>query len=169
MRKMSSTLTFGAALAVVMILVAGDVSGLPANEKSTDGGQNAISRRLEGSWIVDLTIRDCVSSAAIETAPLMNSFMPGGVVISTPGVSPLAVSNGHGVWEHAGGQRFTATVVTFVFAPNGILVGATRGSRLIELSEDSNQFTTTDTFVLRDVHGNVIGSRCATGPGRRIE
>ncbi len=153
---------------VITLLLAGGLSAEAAT--SVEGIQAlGVPNRIVGSWIVDLTVRDCVSGVEIERTAALNSYTPGGIVITTPGVNPAVISNGQGSWEHAGGRTFPNTIMFFVFTPGGTLLGVTTGTRVTELSADGNEFTSADTLELRDLHGNVLGRRCATGIGRRIK
>jgi hypothetical protein len=150
----------GLALAVILLLAA---SQIPAS------GQNGKGRRIEGTWRVEITNRNCQTGEAIETIPGLHTFLAGGSMISTPAVSPTLLSTGHGVWEHVGGRSFANTVVLFRFNPDGTYAGTVTITRQIELGENSEELTSTDTAVATDPNGNVIGTRCATVVGRRLE
>ena len=161
MQKMNLRAISGLGLLVILILAGAQI---PAS------GNNGKGRRLEGTWRVQSTLRSCQTGAAIATQPLLNTFLSGGSMISNPSVSPSLLSTGHGVWEHAGGRNFINTVVLFQFNPaNGIYVGTITITRNIELAEDSDAFTSTDTAEAADPSGNVIETRCATTAGRRLE
>lgn len=90
-------------------------------------------------------------------------------MISNAGVSPALLSTGHGVWEFAGGRSFINTIVLFRFNPDGTYAGTATVTRNIELGENSDEFTSTDTAEAADPNGNVIETRCATTIGRRLE
>jgi hypothetical protein len=152
---------------VITLLLAGGLSAEAAT--SVEGIGAGVPTRIVGSWIVVLTVRDCVSGVELEQTAALNSFTLGGIVITTPGVNPAVISNGQGSWKHAGGRTFPNTIMFFVFTPGGTLLGVTTGTRVTELSADGNEFTSADTLELRDLDGNVLGRRCATGTGRRIQ
>lgn len=90
-------------------------------------------------------------------------------MISNPAVSPALLSTGHGVWEHAGGRSFINTIVLFRFNPNGTYAGTVTVKRVIELGENSDEFTSTDTAEAADPNGSVIETRCSTVSGQRLE
>jgi hypothetical protein len=152
----------GMALTIILVLAAIQI---PAS------GQNAKGRRIEGTWRVEVTARNCQSGAAIRTFPGLNTYLPGGSLIVTgASASPALISTGHGVWEHAGGRNFTSTVIFFRFNPDGTYAGTTKITRSIELdAADSDQLTSTESIELADPNGNVVGSQCATQIGHRLE
>lgn len=91
-------------------------------------------------------------------------------MLSDPAVPPAVLRTGHGVWERAGGLSFTNTVVLFRFNPmNGTYAGAVTIRRNIELGEQSDELTSTDTAEAADPNGNIIDTRCATTVGRRLQ
>ena len=159
MKKIYLKAITGIALAVIVVLGAAQI---PAS------GQNGKGRRIEGTWRVELTLRNCQTGAAIATQPGLNTFLAGGSMLSNPAVNPALGSTGHGVWEHVGGRSFTNTIVLFLFNPDGTYAGTVTVTRNIELGENSDEFTSTDSTVATDPNGNVIGTRCATTIGRRL-
>jgi hypothetical protein len=161
MKKIHLTTISGLALAAMFVLTAAQV---PAS------GQNGKGRRIEGTWRLEVTDRDCQTGVAIFTGPALHTYLAGGSMLSDPAVSPAILRTGHGVWEHAGGLGFTNTIVLFRFnLVNGAYAGTVTIRRNIELSENSDEFTSTDTAEAADPNGNVTGTRCATTVGRRLE
>lgn len=145
------------------------------------GGQNALGKRIEGTWHVEITLLDCQTGAPlIDPAtgqplphqPALNTFLAGGSMLSDPAVPPAALRTGHGVWEHTGGQRFANKVVLFRFNPmNGAYEGTVTVTREIELDASSDQFTANDVAEPSDPAGNPLPAltRCAFAVGRRLE
>jgi hypothetical protein len=160
MKKLSLKALSGVALAIILVLVAAQI---PAH------GQNAKGRRIEGTWRVVSTLRNCQTGAPIAAQPVLNTFLAGGSMISDASVSPALLSTGHGVWEYAGGRNFTNTVVLFRFSLDGTYAGTATVTRKIELGDNPDEFTSTDTAEAADPNGNVIETRCATTTGRRLE
>jgi hypothetical protein len=160
MKKMSLKAISGVALALILLLAAAQI---PAS------GQNGKASRIEGTWRVALTIRNCQTGAEIATAQGLNTFIPGGSMIGTPSANPALLRTGHGVWEHTGGQSFTNTVIFFRYAPDGTFAGTQKVTRQIEVAHGGDEFTSTDSFELADPNGNVVGGGCATGAGQRLE
>lgn len=144
------------------------------------GGQNALGRGIEGTWRVDITLLDCqtgspltdpVTGQPLPHQPALNTFLPGGSMLSDPAVPPGVLRTGHGVWQHVGGQRFANKVILFLFNPiNGAYEGTVTITRDIQLNASSDQFTANDVAEVSDPAGNPLpGSRCAFAVGQRIE
>ena len=133
------------------------------------GGENALARRIEGTWLVQATLRDCNTGAEIpnSTFPGLHTFLSGGAMLSNPATSGL--STGHGVWTHAGGDTFENTIHLFAFSPGGALAGIATVARDIVLSPDGGSLTSDDVSEFRDPAGNLIGSRCAAVTGKRLD
>jgi hypothetical protein len=161
MKKISSKAISGVALAVILVLAA---TQIPAS------GRHGKGSKIEGTWRIQLTFRDCQTGAAGPTHPTLNTFLDGGSMIATPSASPALVRTGHGVWKHAGGRNFINTIVFFGYNPtNGAFAGTQKVTRHLELEEGSDEFTSTDSFEMTDPSGTVISSGCATGRGQRLE
>ena len=161
MKKISSKAVSVTALAVIFALAATQV---PAS------GQNGLGSRIEGTWRVQLTFRNCQTGAALATVPTMNTFLDGGSMIATPSASPALTHTGHGVWKHIGGRSFINTLLLFVYNPTtGAFAGTQRVTRNLDLAEGSDEFTSTDSFETIDPNGIVTASGCVTGIGQRLE
>jgi hypothetical protein len=157
----------GKATAIVtlgMALVFGCIK-LPAQK----GGENALARRIEGTWLLQVTLRQCDTGAEIpnSTLPALHTFLSGGAMISN--VASGGLSTGHGVWTHTGGDTFINTIRLFAFAPSGALMGIATVVRDIILSPDGGSLTSNDVSEFRDLAGNLIGSRCAAVTGNRLD
>lgn len=157
----------GKATAVVTLVMALILASrqLPAQ----NGGENALGRRIEGTWLAQATLRQCDTGAEIpnSTFPALHTFVSGGAMLSNPATSGL--STGHGVWTHTGGDTFKNTIRLFAFAPGGALMGIATVVRDIVLSPDGGSLTSTDVSEFRDLAGNLIGSRCAAVTATRLD
>jgi hypothetical protein len=157
----------GKATAVVMLGIALTIAAgqLPAQK----GGENALARRIEGTWLLQATLRQCDTGAEIpnSTFPALHTFLSGGAMLSNPATSGLSM--GHGVWTHTGGDTFMNTIRLFAFAPSGALMGIATVVRDIILSPDGGSLTSSDVSEFRDLAGNLIGSRCAAVTGTRLD
>ncbi len=158
-------------LAVMLVLTAAQI---PAQTS----GQNALGRRIEGTWRVQITLLNCQTGAVLTDAmgnplppqPALNTFLAGGSMLSDPAVPPVVLRTGHGVWKHMGGRRFSNKVVFFLFNPvNGNYDGTVTINGDIDLEENSEEFTANDTAEAVDPSGNVIEVRCAIRVGERLE
>jgi hypothetical protein len=157
----------GKATAVVTLGIALIVAGrrLPAQ----NGGENALGRRIEGTWLLQATLRQCDTGAEIpnSTFPALHTFLSGGAMLSNP--ATIGLSTGHGVWTHTGGDTFKNTIRLFAFTPGGALAGIATIARDIVLSPDGGSLTSDDVSEFRDPAGNLIGSRCAAVTGTRLD
>lgn len=160
MKKTSFKAISGAALAVTLLLAA---SQIPAS------GQGRKAGRIEGTWRVVVTIRNCQTGAELITMPTLNTFIVGGSMIGTPSQNPVLLRAGHGVWEHNGGQNFTNTIIFFRYNADGTFAGTQKVTRHIEVAPGANEFTSEDSVELVDPGGNVVGTGCASGIGQRLE
>ena len=157
----------GKATAVVALGIALTfaVRQLPAQS----GGENALGRRIEGTWLLQATLRQCDTGAEIpnSTVPALHTVLSGGAMLSNPATSGL--STGHGVWTHTGGDTFKKTIRLFAFSSGGALMGIATVARDIVLSPDGGSLTSDDVSEFGDLAGNLIGSRCAAVTGTRLD
>jgi hypothetical protein len=156
--KTTAVVTFGIALTLAGGLLA-----------AQSGGEHALARRIEGSWMVQITHRQCDTGAEIpnSTLPGLHTFLSGGAMFSNPATNSL--STGHGVWTHTGGESFQNTIRLFAFSPTGTLAGIVTIARDIVLSPDGGSLTSYDVSELRDPAGNVLGTRCASATATRLD
>src|SRR5262245_6046754 len=142
-----------------------------ADAMAQTAGQHAQGRRLEGTWLLNVTLADCQTGVELPntTLPALHTYLADGSMLSNPAVSPAVLRTGHGTWQHTGGNNFTNTVVLFRFNPNGGYAGPVTVWRDIELSHDAAEQFSKDTAVATDLNGNVLEIRCAVVRGRRFE
>jgi hypothetical protein len=136
-------------------------------------------RRLEGTWRVEVTLRDCQTGAEIRPAtPALLTFAKGGTLTETTTVFPPAVrSPGHGFWEHTGAQTYSAVSDAFIFNPSApppsAWIGTQRLTQTIQLGDDPDELTSTASTVFFGPTGNPIPgfppAGCATGVAHRME
>jgi hypothetical protein len=165
-RNLKHFAAFGATAALVlagMLLALG--SGLKAGAQS-----DWQSGRIEGTWRVQLTVRDCQTGAALRTFPTLFIFAKGGTLTATTaGQSPALFTPNQGVWRHTGANTYSAVSEAFVFSPAGVWIQTHRLTRAIELSSDANEFTDTVALQIVDTNGNPVATGCGTSAGRRFE
>jgi hypothetical protein len=125
---------------------------------------------IVGTWTVQVTLANCQTGQ--EQGPMfpaLNTFLAEGSMLSDPASNPATVRTGHGVWTHAGGRRFTNTVVLFRFSVDGSYAGTQTVRRDITVSRDAAAFTARDTVTTSDPAGTVVDTRCAIGRGQRLQ
>jgi hypothetical protein len=150
-----------AALVLAGMLVLG--SGLTAWAQSEDAG-------LKGTWRLQVTVRDCQTRQALRTFPALFAFAKGGTLtVTTAGQLPSLSTPGLGVWRHTDGHTYSAVSEAFVFSPAGAWTQTHRLTRVIEISNDANEFTDTVALQIFDTNGNLILTGCATSVASRFE
>jgi len=159
MKRISLKAISGVALAIFLVLAAAQI---PVS------GQGK-ARRIEGTWRAQVRVLNCQTGAEIVTLSGLNTFLPGGSMISTVAINPALLSTGHGVWEHAGGRSFTNTVISLRFNPDGTYAGTEKVTRNIELDSSGDEFTSINSSEIADPAGNVIRTGCSTVTAHRLE
>ncbi len=136
-----------------------------SQEKSESKG-----KKLEGTWRVQVTIRDCTSGAALRTFPAFLTFAQGGTLTeTTTGFPPALRTPGHGIWEHLGGRSFRAVSEAFLFSPAGGWIGRQRLTQIIEIGNHGEELNSNATNEIFDVNGNLTVTGCATATGSYFE
>ena len=153
--------------APIMIVGCLLASGAPARAQSEDGGSH---NGLQGTWRVQVTVRDCQTGAVLRTFPALFAFAKGGTVTNTTaGQSPALFTPGFGVWRHTQGRTYTAVLEAFVFSPDGVWIQTNRFTRSIELDGDADEFTDSINLEIFDTSGNLIVTGCGTSVATRFK
>jgi hypothetical protein len=129
------------------------------------------ARAIEGTWLVQLTFRNCADGTVLRSGFGLNTFVPGGTMLGTPSSPVAAVRTGHGVWQHVGGSRFFNRMGLWAYdTQTGALLGLRVVSRNIDVSPDSDEFTATDTEQVYDptTLAPIGAQTCIAGVGRRV-
>lgn len=141
-------------------------AGEVVNHSSPYGAQ---SSKLEGTWRVQVTIRDCQSGVELRTFPAMLTFAQGGTLTeTTTGFPPTLRTPGHGFWQHTGDHTYTAVSEAFLFSPTGVWTSTQRLTQTIEIGDDPDQLTSTATNEIFDTNRNLLLSGCATAIANRL-
>ena len=174
---LSQTLTTRrmATLGLMVTLLAG--VGGPGLAQSSYSDSSGL--RIEGTWLVQVTLRNCATGAPLGSVNSIVTFAPGGTLIETPGgvsFAPGQRSDGQGFWRHAAGHTYTqrfAALIRFDTPPNpptspGFLAGWQTLSHTVELLDPDNM-RSTGTNEFFDASGNSYRSGCSTAAGRRFK
>jgi len=170
MKSRNMNMLAGLALIVAVVLTATTfrapvLGAAPALEDSESHGG-----KLEGTWRMQVTIRDCASGAALRTFPAFLTFAQGGTLTeTTTGFPPALRTPGHGAWEHLGGQTYRAVSEAFLFNPAGVWTGRQRLTQIIELSKDGEEMNSNATNEIFDTNGTLTVNGCATAVGTYFE
>lgn len=164
-----------ATLGLMITLLAG--AGGRGSAQSSNSDSSGL--RIEGTWLIQVTLRNCATGAPLGSVNSIVTFAPGGTLIETPGgvnFAPGQRSDGQGFWRHAAGhtyaQRFVA-LIRFDTPPNpptspGFLAGWQTVTHTVELV-DADNLSSSGTNELFDMNGNLYRSGCSTAVGRRFE
>jgi hypothetical protein len=126
------------------------------------------TRRIEGTWFTQVSIRDCQTGAELRTFPALNTFAEGGTLSdTTTGFGQAQRSPGLGFWEKTGRDSFRAVSVAFIFNPAGVWTGTQRLTHTLRIGPDQLTFNTSNRIV--DLNGVPLVSGCASAVARRLE
>jgi len=171
MKLREKQLVAGSALMVALILV-GTSLGTRALVATAQKLEKTLSqeKRLEGTWRVQVSIRDCTSGAVLRTFPAMLTFAKGGTLTeTTTGFPPALRTPDHGVWSFFGEHSYTGVSEAFLFNPAGVWTGTQRLTQSIEIGQDGDELNSTASNEIFDINGNLILTGCATAVGSRFE
>ncbi len=151
-------------LAILTLAIVAHSSVLAQSAAGDDG------RGLEGPWNVQVSRINCQSSAVIDTAPAMLTFMRGGTMIDVgTRISSALRGTGQGFWRHDSGGHYTADFQFFRFNPDGTLAGRQVVRQQIDLNRSASAFSVYATAQVLDVNGNILANNCSKGEGARFE
>jgi hypothetical protein len=160
MRKQTLKAISRASLAILVLAVFGQmwVSAEAQNEQG-----------LVGSWDLQVTLRDCDTGTPLVTFAAINTYNQGGTMNQAsrhpPGAAP---SGGHGVWSHTTGRDYSAAFRFFGFTSAGVFTGKTTVRSTIDLDQNGDSYTSTDTGEILTADGNLIRS-CSTSTATRFQ
>lgn len=152
------------ALALAVVLLA--APGLGAQEDRLESQGYG----LEGTWRVQVSVKDCQTGVVQRTFPALFAFAKGGTLTEATGGQPPALfTPGFGVWRHTGGHAYSAVFEAFAFNPAGVWIATHRFTRTIELDRNADDFTDTIKLEILDTRGNLIAPGCGSSTARRFE
>ena len=167
------------ALAFGMAAFQTGAPGARAEKPGTKGEAQSQAGRLEGTWRVQVTRRNCQTGAELQPAtPALLSFAKGGTLTETTTTFPPTVRGpGHGFWRHAGGQTYTAVTEAFLFNPSAppasAWVGTQRITQTIEFGDDPDVFHVNASVEFFGPSGGPVPGfppqGCATAVARRMQ
>jgi hypothetical protein len=169
-RFVASNGTVALVLTGMLVLGSGFTARAQSEGAQSDGARS--HRGLQGTWRVQVTIRDCHTGAVQRKPfPALFAFAKGGTVTNTTaGQPPALFTPGFGVWRHTEDHNYTAVTESFVFSPAGVWIQTHRLTRAIELDRDADEFTDTINLEIFDAtNGNLIATGCGTSSARRFE
>ena len=156
-------------LSVVLVTSALSQATCSASRKAAVESQST-GVRIEGTWGVQVTQRNCQTGGEIRSFPAMLTFARGGTLTGTTTAFPVALRGpDHGVWSHDGLRNYQAVSEAFLFNPAGAWVATQRITQAIELSANADSFDSNASVEFFDKAGNVTATGCATAVARRMQ
>jgi hypothetical protein len=162
-----------AALALIGALVA---AAGPADAASQDPVRGP---RIEGTWLVQITLRNCATGAALGSFSSIVTFQSGGTMSETPGRTAFAAgqrSDGHGYWRQTGAHTYLQRFVALIRfdtpasppASPGFLAGWQTVTHTVELV-DADNLSSSGSNEFFDANGSSYRTGCSTATGQRFE
>jgi hypothetical protein len=157
------------AAGVTLLLMAALCVG-SATDAGAQGGSESSAATLEGTWRVEITLRNCATGDPVGTPfPALATFARGGTMTTSDGgMSPAARGAGHGVWWRQQGRGFGAITEAFLFSAN-VLTGTQRLVQQIELDDRGMEFEARVSSSVISTAGQVMFTGCASSVGRRLD
>jgi hypothetical protein len=126
--------------------------------------------RLEGTWDVRVTIRNCQTGAEIRSFDSVTTFIFGGITIdSTSGMPQALKTPGQGVWNHVSGNIYHISFKTFNFDPANNYTGWTKITHQVELDSNGNAYTSAGIAEVHAPNGTLLTTGCSTTTATRFE
>jgi hypothetical protein len=126
--------------------------------------------RLEGTWDVQVTIRNCQTGAEIRSFASVTTFMFGGTIIdSTSGIPQALRTPGQGVWSHVSGDTYRFSFKSFSFDAGGNFTGRTKITHEAALDSNGMQYSSAGTAEVYAPNGTLISTGCSTTTATRFE
>lgn len=154
------------------------------------GQSSSIREKLVGSWVVEVTLRNCQTNAPLHTDNALISFHRGGTISESARGAAFAPGQrgaGHGVWVYQGRDTYSQKLiapVTFETQPNlpgtptfdparpvspGFSAGWQTVTHTIQLSANENEFVSSGTNAFYRFDGTPYRTGCSTAAARRFE
>jgi len=168
-----------AAMAILILAMFAQIS-VSAQDKSSetqsdeqiqeDSFKPGGARALEGSWDVQVTVRNCQTGAAITTFPAMGTFMFGGTaLVSEAGIPSALKTPAHGVWSHIMRNTYRFKTKAFNFNASGNFTGWIIINNEANLNRRADKFTSIGTAEVYAPNGNLLFTGCSTTTATRFE
>ena len=161
-------------------------SGMIAAAQADEGSH---SGSLAGTWMIQVTLRDCTSGAALGPAfPALVTFHRDGSITEDPGgmaFAPGQRTSGHGSWSPGPGHTFAQEMIALILFPTnpnlpgapgfdpakavspGFFAGSLTVSHTIRFT-GADQIESSGTNRFYKSNGEVYRASCSTATGQRF-
>jgi hypothetical protein len=164
----------GGAIALALagtLVVASSRTVIAQSDESASG--------LGGTWIVQVTLRDCATGAPRGSFTSLVTFHRGGTMSESTASPAFAIGQrppGTGTWTQQAGQTYLQRMIALILfdtPPNlpvspGFFAGWQEVTHTIELVNAAH-FTSSGTNEFYKADGTVYRTGCSTAVGRRFE
>lgn len=135
------------------------------NDSDSSGGG-----RLEGTWNVRVTVRDCQSGNEIQSFDSLTTFMPGGTQIDSTTRFPQSLKTpGHGYWNHTKGRSYRFGFKNFNFDAAGNYNGYVIVRQEATMNSRGTAYESEGVLGLYAPNGTLILTGCSTTTATRFE
>jgi hypothetical protein len=126
--------------------------------------------RLEGTWDVQVTIRNCQTGAEIRTFASLTAFLFGGITHDlTSGIPQALRTPGLGVWSHVSGNTYRFSFKSFSFDAGGNFTGSTKIIHEAVLDLNGDEYSSAGTAEVYSPNGTLLFTGCSTTTATRFE
>jgi len=154
---------------LAFMVISALTSGLVfAQDESKSESRNG-GGKLEGTWDVQVTIRNCQTGAAIRTFASLTTFMSGGTLLdSTSGIPQALHTPGHGVWSRTGRNIYRFKFKGFNFDPSGNFTGWTIINHEVNLNRNADDYESAGTSEIYAPNDVLLFTGCSTTTATRF-
>lgn len=186
---MRNTLKIGSGGVVALLWLTGAVVGVSGRAATAESGVSVSQASLVGTWAVQVTLRDCATTAPLG-APIntLVTFHHGGTLNESAGGLNFAIgqrSPGHGTWSRAGGHTYRQQMVALVLfdtEPNlpgtptfdptapvspGFVAGWQKVDHAVEMI-DADHFESRGSNAFYKLDGALYRTGCSTAAAERV-
>ncbi len=158
--------TIGGTVLLLMVILTLTCGLVSAQDESLVEGKD----RFEGTWDVQVTIRNCQTRAAIRTFSSVTTFMAGGTMLdSTSGIPQALKTPGHGVWSRGKRNTYHFKFKSFSFDAGGNSTGWTIITQRANLQYGIEAYDSAGNSEIYDPNGNLLFTGCSTTTATRFE
>ena len=126
--------------------------------------------RLEGTWDVRVTIRNCQTGAEIRSFSSLTTFMSGGTLIDTTSGTPQALRTpGLGTWSHATGDTYQFSFKTFTFDAANNFTGWMKITHEAVMDSNGDQYSSAGISETFAPNGTLVFTGCSTTTATRFQ
>jgi hypothetical protein len=168
-------------LAIALFMMSGS-TGLAQSKRSA-------TRNIEGTWFVQITLRNCATNASLGSFNSLVTFHDGGTITESTSSPAFAIGQrgpGHGDWAFEGDHLYSqrmVSLINFDTAPNlpgtpgfdptlpvspGFFAGWSEVTHMVKVT-GRNHLTSAGTNEFYKADGTLYRSGCSTAVATRFE